>query len=149
MNEQETDVQPFDRPSPPVAVVATATPVFWDLDPRQLVELVARSVERVLSHLTEAAREIVRDELEAWRAWSAGRLSDGRLRLSAQVVREALEGGRHDLAAASVAVAAQTVDTAALAASAETPERRRALLWSARMSAERAVHAADLARRSR
>lgn len=146
MDEQETAVQPLDRPFPLVAVVATATPVFWDLDPRQLVELVARSVERVLSRLTESAREVVREELDAWRAWSAGRLSDGRLRLSAQVVREALESGRHDLAAASVAVAAQTVDTAALAASAETPERRRSLLWSARMSAERAVHAAELAR---
>ena len=142
----ETTLQPLDRPTPPTALVATATPTFWALDPVQLVELVVRSVETVLSQLSSSVREAVTVELEAWRAWAAGTLSDARLRLSAQLVREALEkGGRHDLPAACVAVAAQTVDTAAQVRSAETETRRRTLLWSARMSAERAVHATELA----
>ena len=146
MQKQVNEVQPLPRPTTPTALVATAMPVFWDLDPSQLVEMVVRSVERVLSQLSESVRATVRDELETWRSWAAGRLSDDRLRLSAQLVREALEeGGRHDLAAACVAVAAQTVDTAAQVAIAESGARRRSLLWSARMSAERAVHATELA----
>jgi hypothetical protein len=147
MQKQESEVQPLDRPTAPTAIVATAQPTFWDLDPAQLVEMVVRSVEAVLGQLTDSVREAVAEELAAWRSWAAGRLSDGRLRLSAQIVREALEaGGRHDLSAACVAVAAQTVDTVAQINGAETDTRRRSLLWSARMSAERAVHATELIR---
>ena len=74
MQKQVNEVQPLPRPTPPTALVATATPVFWDLDPAQLVEMVVRSVERVLSQLSESVRATVRDEFEVWRSWAAGRL---------------------------------------------------------------------------
>ncbi len=143
-------VPPMHRPLPPTALVAAATPVFWDLDPAQLVEVVVGAVERVLSQLSASVRDVVRDEIEAWRCWAAGRLSTRDLRESARSVLAALErGGRHDLPAVCVAVAAQTVETAARIEGVESDVRRRTLLWSARMSAERAVRATELARSGR
>ena len=140
MEEKEYEVEPLDRPLPATALVATATPTFWDLEPAQLVDVVVRSVERVLVRLAASIRDVVRGELDVWRGWAAGRVPDVRLGLSAHVVREALgRGGRHDLPAACVAVATQTVETLARLGGAETETRRRTLLWSARMSAERAA----------
>ncbi len=133
------------------AIAATA-PVL-DLDPARLVNALVAAVERVLSHLSVTLRAAVLAELSAWREWSAGLVPAGALRDSAARVRHALfqdavlRRGSLDLAASSVAVAAQAAETASRVEETEEPARRRELLWSARLATERATGAAKLASR--